>query len=75
MIYRKKTNLQCIFEFITGLVNLTAVSEHTAEPEVTIDVVGALHQDVLVKAFSLIVLTQSLVHAGQVVPDEQFKRF
>lgn len=40
------------------------------EPEVAVDVVGVLHEDVLVEPLGAVVLAQRLVHAGKVVPGQ-----
>ncbi len=61
--------LKSIFEFVTSLVDLASVSQHASESEVTIDVVRTLQQDVFVQTLCLVMLAESLMHAGQIVPE------
>jgi hypothetical protein len=37
-------------------------------PEVAVDVVGMVHEDVLVDALGFVVQTERLIHPGQVIP-------
>ena len=63
-----ETHLKSVLELVTGFVDLSAIPEHAAEPEVAVDVVGMVHEDVLVNPLSLVVEAERLVHARQVVP-------
>ena len=58
--------MPCYYQDVTML--LASVPGHAAQPQVAVDVVGAVHQDLLVKLLCPVVLTQSLIDPGQVIP-------
>ena len=62
-----ETHLKSVLELVTGFVDLSAIPEHAAEPEVAVDVVGALKKDVFVETLGLVVLAKRFVHASKIV--------
>ena len=60
-------NPQCVLEPIRRLVDLTLVSGHAAESQVTVDVVWMFLEDVLVQLLGAIEMTLGLEDACQVV--------
>uniref|UniRef100_A0AAG5CPI8 Uncharacterized protein n=1 Tax=Anopheles atroparvus TaxID=41427 RepID=A0AAG5CPI8_ANOAO len=60
-------DLQCVLEEIGRDENQTLVARHTPEPQIAVDVVRVLLQDVLVQLVGLIEHGHGLVQAGQVV--------
>ena len=84
--HRFLPDLQSIFELVRGLIDLTPVPCHTAQPDdpplicsilvkecppqVAVNIIWMIHQDLLVQPLRLVMLTEGFIDPCQIVPDQ-----